>query len=269
MKNRFLFTNARCLIGTGTIAWFLLSLASVPSVLVASDALLSMDFERGSAADLSTGSGGRAFNALVGGAEGAAEIVKEEKGKYLKLARSPSQRQHDHGHVVVTGFPNSFPFGFTFACRVRLSEEEYGLAVPDERLVVFSTRTADHGPGMELSIDRELRPFAIAYDESDAEQNFYGGTLNATPRGFTLPAGEWVHLAMTNDGGVYTVYVNGSEFARSPKAIENEPPGLDRLTLGAYNQGYAYPFYGDIDDVVIFDRALTRKEIAELAKKVK
>jgi Concanavalin A-like lectin/glucanases superfamily len=102
------------------------------------------------------------------------------------------------------------------------------------------------------------------------------GVLNGTPQFFidfegpgevlaaptTIPLNEWTHLAATFDGATQVLYVNGIQVAAQahPNAIfyESVPVGI-----GAHwqNNTPTDRFTGFIDEVSLYDRALTPAEI--------
>ena len=69
----------------------------------------------------------------------------------------------------------------------------------------------------------------------------------------------WIHVAGTYDGNIRKAYINGelraSKALSLPVHTNNQP-----LFIGKANPGY-YPFKGAIDDVKIYNRALTPEEI--------
>lgn len=83
------------------------------------------------------------------------------------------------------------------------------------------------------------------------DQTLAGGTA--------LPQRQWTHLAATYDGATQRLYVNGSEVASQPLsgsiAISSGP-----LRIGG-NSVWGEFFNGFIDEVRIYDRALTASEI--------
>lgn len=79
-----------------------------------------------------------------------------------------------------------------------------------------------------------------------------------------LPLGRWVHLAATFDGEVMRLYLDGREcgtFERAGKVGSNRSP----LVIGNYEVGSKAHFIGWLDDVRLYDRALTAVEIRENA----
>jgi hypothetical protein len=90
---------------------------------------------------------------------------------------------------------------------------------------------------------------------------------DSTETTYVLPTGEWVHLVVTNtgSGGLVKIYANASEiFSETSNSASNfNNPGF---VFGAYDNsgsnGVARsPLNGSIDEVRIFNRALTLTEI--------
>jgi hypothetical protein len=82
--------------------------------------------------------------------------------------------------------------------------------------------------------------------------------------------GEWQHIAATFSGGRAVLYANGTQIAARRFAFErlfaDESPLLV-MTAEATNED-TYGFYnasGSIDDLRIYDRAITAEEVAALA----
>jgi hypothetical protein len=87
------------------------------------------------------------------------------------------------------------------------------------------------------------------------------GTADRTLRGTTqVPTGQWTHLATTYDGAVQRLFVNGIEVSSRTQT------GTIAVTAGALriggNAAWADEFFeGDIDDVRIYNRALSPAEV--------
>lgn len=77
------------------------------------------------------------------------------------------------------------------------------------------------------------------------------------------PTGEWVHVAFTNDGAMAKIYINGSS------VVEGAVPGPlkkndDPWRIGQDCERLNYVFAGAIDEVRLWNRALTTADIGEL-----
>jgi len=75
-----------------------------------------------------------------------------------------------------------------------------------------------------------------------------------------MPKNEWVHLAATFDGTNARVHLNGvDEVGPQPFSVGT---GVNaRVYIGASNPDRGRTFHGTLDDVRVYDRALTRNEI--------
>jgi Concanavalin A-like lectin/glucanases superfamily len=76
---------------------------------------------------------------------------------------------------------------------------------------------------------------------------------------------KWVHVAATYDGNIYKIYVNG-ELKGSSKKDSKMVNANSTLSIGAAYAGAANGFLGIIDEVKIYNYALTPLEIVESAK---
>jgi hypothetical protein len=71
---------------------------------------------------------------------------------------------------------------------------------------------------------------------------------------------EWHHIAFTFDGERVRIYVDGAMGSNPGSSPGNLGPNVSALTIGASNGGGS-PFEGDIDEVAVYDRALSADEI--------
>jgi glucose/arabinose dehydrogenase/predicted phage tail protein len=90
-----------------------------------------------------------------------------------------------------------------------------------------------------------------------------GGTINGGVSVVTgpgaIPAGSWTHVALTHDGAVLTLYVNGASVA-SQAAAGTLQTNTNPLRIGG-NVPYGEFFQGTIDEVRVYNRALSAAEI--------
>ncbi|MGQ9503543.1 MAG: LamG-like jellyroll fold domain-containing protein [Thermogutta sp.] len=76
-----------------------------------------------------------------------------------------------------------------------------------------------------------------------------------------LPTGRWVHLAGTFDGTNMRLYMDGKEVGKMER-----PGGLRQnvrpIILGIFDMNHPAYFTGDLDEVRLYNRALSPEEIA-------
>ena len=89
--------------------------------------------------------------------------------------------------------------------------------------------------------------------------DLYAGYYNGSYTGSVIPniaVNTWYHIVLVNDGGSVTTYLNGipdTDGAISQLGIDNV------IGFSSPNGGY---FEGNIDDVKVFDYALTASQVA-------
>ncbi|NUT04224.1 MAG: hypothetical protein HOV76_12150, partial [Hamadaea sp.] len=119
--------------------------------------------------------------------------------------------------------------------------------------------------GSSTSVNMFLTPrsssgtarFAITTSGSGGEQR-----INAPA---ALPAGAWTHVAVTLNGAVGILYLNGAEVARST-GLTLTPASLGSTTANRIGRSqYADPYLdGAVDGLRLYSRALSASEIAAL-----
>ncbi|MBN2592071.1 MAG: protein kinase [Sedimentisphaerales bacterium] len=82
--------------------------------------------------------------------------------------------------------------------------------------------------------------------------------------GVILPKGEWTHLAASYDGNILVFYVNGKETGRDQFSFGRKTDAP--IGFGCVGGTGANSFYGALDDVRIYDHALSSEAICALAK---
>ncbi|MET0692940.1 MAG: family 43 glycosylhydrolase, partial [Propionibacteriaceae bacterium] len=82
--------------------------------------------------------------------------------------------------------------------------------------------------------------------------------------GTQIPAGEWSHVALSNEDGHLVVWINGA------KVLDQTGfPDVFTTTTGTFSLGVNWwdaPYQGAMDDVAIYNTPLTDAQVAELAK---
>lgn len=93
-----------------------------------------------------------------------------------------------------------------------------------------------------------------------------GTTTTLIGTGSVISAGQWIHAAAVYDGATMRLYQDGDlvgSVAKSGTISTN--PGVP-VAIGNQPAGAGRPFDGNIDDMRIYDRALTAAEIQALAQ---
>lgn len=83
-----------------------------------------------------------------------------------------------------------------------------------------------------------------------------------------LPTGRWVHLAGTFDGQTMRVYMDGELCGAMDRPGPAKPNDFS-LCLGSYEAGHVAYFTGLLDEVKLYDQALTAEQIRSHAARPK
>ncbi len=176
-------------------------------------------------------------------------------GKLRDATRAPGVEGHalvcDGGAVVVPNDSRLSPaLGLTIECWVRTDVPGQGNAWIVNRIFGGGTSTGyrlgvlDGHPCFEV-------PFSDWSHHLKAEQ--------------PLPLGRWVHLAATFDGETMRIYVDGQL-----QGVMGRPGPVHsnafHLCLGNYEVKHEAHFRGLLDEVRLYDRALTAEEVEACAR---
>jgi hypothetical protein len=99
-----------------------------------------------------------------------------------------------------------------------------------------------------------------------------GNYRRAVADGGSIPAGEWTHIAVIDTGSTHLIFFNGVQKSTIKVGSYSSPLSFNALRIGCVDGDGGGPraFYnGQIEDVRIYNRALTETEIAILAKSPK
>ncbi len=80
----------------------------------------------------------------------------------------------------------------------------------------------------------------------------------------TLPENVWTHLALTNSGGTAKLYMNGSLIHTASVGSLAFSSSSNNLRIGEYYYNGSHHFYGEIDQVRIFNKVLSASEVTTL-----
>jgi hypothetical protein len=118
--------------------------------------------------------------------------------------------------------------------------------------------------GWRTVLQREVDAYFLdASNDGGALRPAAGGTFNGVVRNVLAPSAvavnAWTHLAYTYDGAAIRLFVNGTQVATAPGTGILET-NTKPLRIGG-NSPYGEFFTGRIDEVRIYNRALTAAEI--------
>lgn len=128
------------------------------------------------------------------------------------------------------------------------------------------------GPDIELASPRcgEISfKWHLSTDGEDCQTNAFLCDINTIPSGQSgTNFNRWIHMAGTYDGSLMRLYVDGAEIGqRALTGTINLDPSRP-LTVGVEENGGGHvpenPFDGRIDEIRIYNRALSAGEIAEI-----
>jgi hypothetical protein len=179
-------------------------------------------------------------------------------GTWLASGRFGGALHLDEGSFVsVNGFPDATA-SWSVSAWVRLTD-----ATPTTEALktVISTEKEISG-GWEMNIDRSMdQPGAhFGYWEGPVVGDYY--RLTCTCMAF----GEWTHIVASADAqaGTLSLYVGGVLGASMPITLAILP-GSPTLYMGKWT-GTGRLLIGDLDDILIYRRALFPAEVAELSR---
>lgn len=97
-----------------------------------------------------------------------------------------------------------------------------------------------------------------------------GGLGTAITFGTFAHYGEWAHLVITVDGTTVKAYVNGSQLGSTGTSSQSLAAGVNAFVLGNYGAttGATQQFDGTIDQVRIFNKAISASEVTTLYNEI-
>ena len=164
------------------------------------------------------------------------------------ISNAPGKAAHLQGgdidtHILLPPIGRTGVNAFTFMATVRR------VGVQDDIAALFSTLGKGDG-----------RPFSLNMKADGNLLVHWNGVHWWELSGLILPDNQWVQVALVVQAGKLQIHLNDKVF----ELKSNEPPlTLDStIWIGAHNGLWNRNFNGDVDDVLLWDRALTPAEIA-------
>ncbi len=92
---------------------------------------------------------------------------------------------------------------------------------------------------------------------------FFWGFFTDIVSDTTMDTDTWYHVAFTFDGTTGTLYLDGEVVGTAELTLNT--PDVTEFRIGSGLDGAGDSFAGDVDDLLIYGRALSAGEVAELA----
>ena len=118
----------------------------------------------------------------------------------------------------------------------------------------------------EYEFARHIEDDEIRYAITNSYPGWYW-----IPTGYEAPPDEWNHIAIVYDEGWTIVYVNGEPYFifSGSGTIEDAVEGYDDLRFGnRQGEGADQLFHGIIDDIRIYNRALSAEEVLDIYNEI-
>ena len=159
-------------------------------------------------------------------------------------AASPSYV--DMGNVAALDFPGQQAFSVEFWAKP-------DAPAPSEPHVVVSKSNGTEGWALRFEDPGSGGTIALRRIQAGPADEAYAA----------LPAdGTYHHVAATYDGTTITMYVDGVADDTPVSSSKLLQPTQVPFVVGATNGGSGYPFVGDVDEVAVYDFALTDAQVA-------
>lgn len=80
----------------------------------------------------------------------------------------------------------------------------------------------------------------------------------------SVPVDKWIHVAVTYDGALSIMYVNGQEIGRNNNIIPSKSGENTPVIIACSDMNGVFPFHGAIDEVRLYNSILSKEEITSL-----
>ncbi len=115
--------------------------------------------------------------------------------------------------------------------------------------------------GVELKVNNNNKAVFGLWDADEA--------LNRLTSAATINLNQWYHIAATFDGVTMKIYIDGVLSGSRPQNKKIGTPASYDAVIGALgHRPYIYSLNGYLDEVAIYDKALTAKQILSLKNQV-
>ncbi|MFP4053670.1 MAG: LamG-like jellyroll fold domain-containing protein [Phycisphaerae bacterium] len=151
--------------------------------------------------------------------------------------------------------------------------------IPGNQMTIMAWAKADHFSVQDGRIiskangtSKNDHVWMISYEDVGSENRLRfrlsagGSVAELEPQRARLTAGKWFFVAVTYDGSRMRIYQDGEEVASCAKSGTIKQNNNDAWIGGNPPRRRDRPWPGKIDEVAVFDKALTKKQIRGLYK---
>lgn len=197
---------------------------------------------------------------------GSVTIIKSDlNGKNALKFEAQSNRKKGSENLPCIYFkniPESFPNGLTAEFRIKPEPTSF----PNKIYEIFSARASDRGPGLGIFYQAAYGDHINVVSGDGGVDALIWGIRKYDTQENPVVYGQWLHVTVVYDIEKlqFLLYLNGKLTKESETGLELTP--LDPIaTIGAYRKGYAYPFFGEMTDIAIYDYVRTPEQIQDAA----
>ncbi|MCS6856136.1 MAG: LamG domain-containing protein [Sandaracinaceae bacterium] len=120
------------------------------------------------------------------------------------------------------------------------------------------------GGGARMGLVDKERAFGLFIYEGQAPECRGFGIEGVRASDAGVEVGRWTHLACVREDGRLCIYVGGAQ-QRCQSTSSDPPSSMHQLFLGQDSPDGGDAFFGDLDEVRLYDRPLSAGEIGEMA----
>ena len=198
--------------------------------------------------------------------EGDGDTVKDESGK-------GNDGKFDNGKANrVDSKSKNLGKAMEFASQERIAvPESDSLNIDTEISFVMWVKTADEAGGtgtLPRIISRTGDQHELAMDSGHITRGHFAYYFGGNP-GWTgamaVPENEWHHIALTFDGSVFKIYLDGNQESELKGGGNKTFTGI--TYIGSRHTGLGESYAGLLDELAIYAGALDQKKIEEIMAK--
>lgn len=177
----------------------------------------------------------------------ATRWVPGKSGTALHFGGDPKQRNNS-GAAVVKIPPGFFVKPFSFEMWLKLDKK-----IPFQYFRDFVGNSPDRGPGFRF----------FYYYNKFVLRSGDGKTVSevSSKANIELIQEAWNFIVVVYDGKSASIHLNGNLIANGNISMTSSKKS--ELTFGAYDRGFAYPANAAIDEIKLYDFALTHEQIIQ------